>query len=300
MAKLVLQRVSPHSTIQDAGRPEGLRYGVSASGPMDRPSFYQTLQLLGKAAPSGLEFTMLGLAFTYHGDPIQMACAGGEFVCTINGQLQNWPLKTPLRDGDEVDIKTGASGMYGYVRFEHDIDVPTVLDSKSTNLAAQIGGLAGKPLMIGDIIELVAGEKQTATEHEGAVALIEADTDITLRVLPGLHADLLGTKNWQSLFEDVFTISASTDRMGVRLNDPLHRFAHIEKLGLISDAVVPGDIQILGDGTPVILMRDHQPTGGYPRIATLIDKDLDRAAQLRPNSRIKFQSISLEKAHQLL
>lgn len=300
MSKIVLQRVSPHSTVQDAGRSDGLKYGVSASGPMDRPAFYQTVQLLGEGAPTALEFTMLGLAFSYHGASTTMAAAGGEFVCTINDIQQTWPLKVQLNDGDQVEIKTGPSGMYGYVRFERDIDAPTILGSKATNLAAQIGGLNGKPLTIGDVIPLVDSDKIASEVNYGDAPLIEPDDDIVLRVLPGLHADLLGTKAWSSLFEDTFEISASTDRMGVRLNDPQHRFAEIEKLGLVSDAVVPGDIQILGEGTPVILMRDHQPTGGYPRIATLIDKDLDRAAQLRPNTRIRFQSISLEKAQQLL
>ncbi|WP_027835342.1 biotin-dependent carboxyltransferase family protein [Maritalea myrionectae] len=300
MSKIVLQRVSPHSTVQDAGRDDGLKYGVSASGPMDRPAFYQTVQLLGEGAPTALEFTMLGLAFSFHGEPAMMAAAGGEFMCTINGIQQSWPLKAQLEDGDQVDIKTGPSGMYGYVRFDRDIDAPTILGSKATNLAAQIGGLDGKPLSIGDVIPLVDGDKITTDINYGEVPLIEPDADIVLRVLPGLHADLLGKGSWQSLFQSPFEISASTDRMGVRLNDPDNRFSDIEKLGLVSDAVVPGDIQILGEGTPVILMRDHQPTGGYPRIATLIDKDLDRAAQLRPNTRIRFQSISLEKAQQLL
>ncbi|MCF4098337.1 biotin-dependent carboxyltransferase family protein [Maritalea mediterranea] len=300
MAKLTLQRVSPHSTVQDAGRTNGLQYGLSASGPMDRPAFDQCLTLLGEAAATGLEFTFLGLSFTYEGPAMAMAGAGGEFLLSINGAAQNWPVKTELHDGDKVDIQTGPNGMYGYVRFAADIDVPLLLGSKSTNLAAQIGGLSGRALAIGDEISLKQGAVLTAAQHVKDPPLQEPDPVVTLRVLPGLHADLLGPNIWHNLFEHEFQISASTDRMGVRLVDAHDRFASMEKLNLISDAVVPGDVQILGDGTPVILMRDHQPTGGYPRIATLIDKDLDRAAQLRPNTRIKFQSISLEKAHYLL
>jgi allophanate hydrolase len=68
----------------------------------------------------------------------------------------------------------------------------------------------------------------------------------------------------------------------------------------VSDAVVPGDIQILGNGTPIVLMRDHQPTGGYPRIATIITADFDRFAQMRPGTAIAFASVSVEHAHSLL
>jgi allophanate hydrolase len=89
------------------------------------------------------------------------------------------------------------------------------------------------------------------------------------------------------------------DRMGVRLDDIEGVFADVAGLSLVSDAIVPGDIQILGDGTPVVLMRDHQPTGGYPRIATIISADLDRFAQMRPGTRVTFESVTLAHAQNL-
>jgi len=84
--------------------------------------------------------------------------------------------------------------------------------------------------------------------------------------------------------------------MGVRLADPDGVFRAQRRLSLVSDAIVPGDIQILGDGTPIVLMRDHQPTGGYPRIATVVSADLDRFAQLRPGAEIRFRPVTLEHA----
>jgi allophanate hydrolase len=87
--------------------------------------------------------------------------------------------------------------------------------------------------------------------------------------------------------------------MGVRLEDPASVFGGSTTLSLVSDAVVAGDIQILGDGTPIVLMRDHQPTGGYPRMATVISVDLDRLAQLRPGSALVFSPVSLHKARDL-
>ncbi len=71
-------------------------------------------------------------------------------------------------------------------------------------------------------------------------------------------------------------------------------FAASRILSLVSDAIVPGDIQILGDGTPIVLMRDHQPTGGYPRIATIVSADLDRFAQMRPGEAVHFRAVTLE------
>jgi allophanate hydrolase subunit 2 len=87
--------------------------------------------------------------------------------------------------------------------------------------------------------------------------------------------------------------------MGVRLTDTAGVFATAPILSLVSDAVVAGDIQILGDGTPIVLMRDHQPTGGYPRIATVISADLDRFAQLRPGTPLAFAPVTLHKAREI-
>lgn len=88
--------------------------------------------------------------------------------------------------------------------------------------------------------------------------------------------------------------------MGVRLNDSCCVFAATNILSLASDAIVPGDVQVLGDGTPIVLMRDHQPTGGYPRIATIITADLDRFAQFRPGTAIAFTPVTVEHAQDLL
>jgi allophanate hydrolase len=104
----------------------------------------------------------------------------------------------------------------------------------------------------------------------------------------------------QSFLSSSFTISSRMDRMGVRLNDSEKVFAAATNLFLASEAIVPGDLQIMGDGTPIVLMRDHQPTGGYPRIATIISADLDRFAQTRPGTSIAFTPVTVERAQQLL
>jgi allophanate hydrolase subunit 2 len=88
--------------------------------------------------------------------------------------------------------------------------------------------------------------------------------------------------------------------MGVRLADERQVFAGASILSLVSDPILPGDIQILGDGTPIVLMRDHQPTGGYPRIGTVVSADLDRFAQLRPGEPVAFAPVSVEHAQRLL
>src|SRR5690606_33402537 len=113
-----------------------------------------------------------------------------------------------------------------------------------------------------------------------------------IRCLWGLHADLFSEAVRLAFVSAPFVVSPRIDRMAVRLDDRTGVFRGVRALSLVSDAVVPGDVQILGDGTPIVLMRDHQPTGGYPRIATVLDADLDRLAQLRPGSEVRFQPVT--------
>lgn len=295
-----IERISPNSTLQDAGRPEGLLFGLSASGPMDRTAFRETVKALdGQGSQSAIEFSMLGVEFVYSGPPMECAVDGGEFHLKQNQVEKNWPALLLLTDGDRISITTGKAGNYGYVRFAQSLDIPVIMGSKSTNLAAGVGGFEGRALKQGD--EIYFGDGIVLRQVDvNAKSKTRANADNIIRVLPGLHADLLGPKMWTRLFEAPFKISNSIDRMGFRLVDPLSRFDISKHKNIVSDAVVPGDIQILGDGTPVILMRDHQPIGGYPRIATIIDADLDFVAQLRPNQEIHFISTTLKKAHKAM
>jgi allophanate hydrolase subunit 2 len=120
-----------------------------------------------------------------------------------------------------------------------------------------------------------------------------------IRVIWGLHADTFSHETRQHFVDEPFRVSSRMDRMGTRLEDRAGVFLGQRVLSLVSDATVPGDIQILGDGTPIVLMRDHQPTGGYPRIATVISADLNRFAQLRPGTEVRFEPVTLRHAQGL-
>ena len=287
MIALRITRAAPLTTLQDAGRFRALRYGVSTSGPMDRSAF----AILGGGA--AIEFSSGGVAFTVEGDPCRAAFGGGLFRLTISGRERIWPATAALNDGDVVEIATGSQGNFGYVRFDREIDVPVVMCSRSTNLVAGLGGLEGRALRPGDLLTL--GEPVPL-----GTADVPSRADGPIRVVWGLHADLFTPDLRQRFLESAFSVTSRMDRMGVRLADPAGVFANTRALSLVSDAIVPGDIQILGDGAPIVLMRDHQPTGGYPRIATVITADLDRFAQLRPGAAVHFAAVTLDKARAAL
>ncbi|MDB5505819.1 MAG: biotin-dependent carboxyltransferase family protein [Devosia sp.] len=285
-AAIEILRAGPLVTVQDAGRFGMLAHGISASGPMDRAAFVTA----GRALPiagAAIEFTRAGLSFRFAGDPVQVVLAGGAFELKLNGHHHDWPEIIALSSGDLIDITPGSFGNYGYLRFSQEFDLPPILGSRSTNTITGLGGFYGRSLQVGDRLSLVDGsrfavETLTPGSRDGG----------SIRVTWGLHADHFSGDIRQLFLDREMTISTRLNRMGVRLDGGGAVFGGASILSLVSDSIVPGDIQILGDGTPIVLMRDHQPTGGYPRIATIIAADLDRFAQLRPGTAVRFKSVA--------
>jgi allophanate hydrolase len=293
-ARLLIRRVSPLTTIQDEGRFGALAHGIAASGPMDRRGFREA-GLLAGAGVGGIEFTRAGIEVELLEGKCRIGFAGGGFSAVHNGAAVGWPGTVTLLGGERFAVTPGEWGNYGYLRFGGDLDVPLVVGSMATNSRVGLGGLAGRTLAAGDTVGITGSGSDAVTPvGEGA------EDAGPVRFIWGLHAERFGPEVRAGFEAGAFRVSNRLDRMGVRLEDPDGVFAATRMLGLVSDAVVPGDIQILGDGTPIVLMRDHQPTGGYPRIGTVISADLDRLAQMRPGTAIAFRPVTVEHAHQLL
>lgn len=287
MTGIRITRAGPLTTLQDGGRPGLLAQGVSASGPMDRAAFERAGGWLGGAGSTAIEFTS-GIAFEVEGATLSIATDGGDYALAVNGQSVAWPARAVLKAGDTVEVRSGAWGNWGYLRFSREIDVPLVLGSRSAN---SIAGL-GRVLAAGDRVRFGDEVARRSAPHPRP----RLPADGPIRVIWGLHADTFGAGVRQRFVTEPFHVSARMDRMGARLDDRGGVFHEQRVLSLVSDAIVPGDIQILGDGTPIVLMRDHQPTGGYPRIATIVTADLDRFAQLRPGAELRFEPVTLKHA----
>ena len=297
MTAILVTRAGPLVSVQDAGRTGMRRHGIGASGPMDRSGFAGAGALLDGAAPAGIELTTAGFTFRVEGDPIAAGFAGGAFALHLNGEAQAWPTRLALAPGDVVDITPGPAGNYGYVRFDRQLLLAPVMGSRATHVVAGLGGLEGRCLRAGDRLSFGGCVSEDAQAALPDPALPEGEP---FRVLWGIHADLFPGDVRQRFADARFVVSSRMDRMGARLGDREDVFGSGLGLSLVSEAIVPGDIQILGDGTPIVLLRDHQPTGGYPRIAAIISADLDRFVQARPGTTVSFRPVTLDKAQAAL
>ncbi|MCF6326662.1 MAG: biotin-dependent carboxyltransferase family protein [Devosiaceae bacterium] len=300
MTKIEFIKVGPLVSIQDDGRFGALGHGAAASGPMDRHAYKLAAQMLmqdnHKVANTALESAGGLLKFTLEDANINAAFCGGQFNLKINGVSKEWNMVHALKDGDVVEVAPGASGNYALIRMDHEFLVPEVIKSYATNTVAHLGGYENRLIQAGDKISIApASEKQS---HH--IQKLHNDENTPIRVIWGMHAEKFSSHVRNEFLKNTFVISSMLNRMGVRLMDKGNVFKDKLDLSLVSDAIVPGDVQILGDGTPIVLMRDHQPTGGYPRIATVISADLDRFSQLRPGAKFTFSAVTVDHAHKLL
>ncbi len=293
-ARLRIERVGPMTTIQDRGRHGLLARGISASGPMDAGARQRAANWAGAGDECAIEMTSAGLDLTVIEGEVRLGWDGGHFAVRLNEVELPWPGAIRAEQGDRLSITPGESGVYGYLCFGAQVDLQAVLGSRATSTRAKLGGINGRVLRRGDELAL-CGTGSVPRTPEPCTAEVGP-----FRMIWGIHAERFSREVRQRFTESSFRVTTAMDRMGVRLADDHKVFSGISILSLVSEPVLVGDIQILGDGTPIVLMRDHQPTGGYPRIGTIVTADRDRFAQMRSGELVEFAPVTVEHAHRLL
>lgn len=303
------------TSVQDLGRFGYQKYGVITSGGMDTFALRLANLLVGN--PEGeavLEITLLGPKLLVQQDML-LAITGADLSARIGGEAL--PLWRPIhvKKGSIISFGACRSGCRAYLAVAGGFALPAVMASKSTYLRAGIGGYQGRALAADD--ELVIGEvpeksrallARLAEKAGGAIfaaaewgisheSLRFYDERLAVRVMRGRHFNLFAPKSRQAFFEQTFTITPQSDRMGYRLSGSDLQLAQPEEF--LSEAVAHGTIQVPPDGNPIILMADRQTTGGYARIAQVATVDLPVVAQCKPKERIRFREVSLAEAEEL-
>jgi biotin-dependent carboxylase-like uncharacterized protein len=299
MARLTIVRAGPLMTVQDLGRPNHRREGVSLGGALDRQTARVANLLVGNPETAALLEITLGPAILRFPDRRAIAWGGGDFPLQIEGTEIAAGRAACVHAEEELTVGPARRGARVWLAISGGIDVPPLLGSRSTDLRAGFGGLAGRALGDGDELPLGGTGRPNQTER---VATWGAPADWTqtstrilvLRVVRGAEWPDFKAEARAAFLRESFVVRPQSDRMGARLAGlELRRSAEIERL---SEAVVPGTIQVPNDGQPIILLGDCQTIGGYPRIAHVITVDLPLAAQLRPNDAVRFREVTLAEA----
>jgi len=277
--------VGAFASVQDRGRRGYRRIGVPWSGVLDPQLMRIANALAGNVEDAPvIECFDGGLQLIARGAAVRVAVAGDAVIehesVGERRVLASW-RSMRLADGDMLRIRRMTSGRIAVVAVE-GLELPLVLGSASTYARAALGGLDGRPLRAGQKLPVLPA----SARRELMLAAPPTSTGDPIRVVAGPQADHFSDAVRAAFVDADYLVSAEADRMGVRLQGPA--LAHVGVPEIVSDATVPGSIQVPGSGQPIVLLADAQTAGGYPKIGTVVSADLPRLAAARPGQRVRF------------
>ena len=300
------------STVQDLGRTQFLSQAVPVSGVMDQVSARIANLLVGNHAGAALiEIVDGNFECTTQADVLMALVSGNEHL-EINNKTT--PINRPLflPKGSIIQLKNNIEGRYAYLAIAGGWDVPEVLGSKSTFVTAAFGGHNGRLLKKDD--ELVATQT-LSKQNKILFQHLKSETvnwpawfvptrqflsasNSKVRIIMGREFDWFEDLSVTDFLTNPYQFT-NANRMGYRLEGSKIYRKKSQQSELLSTAVVPGTIQVTGDGSLILLMADCQTTGGYPRLAKVAEVDLPICAQLKPGHTIHFELINLKEAEKL-
>ena len=296
MTAFLIKACGPMTSLQDFGRVGVGRDGMSRSGAMDRLSLAEANALVGNAPEDGaIELMLAGATIEVLGGPARIALVGAEMAVKVDGAPIPPSTSCTVPEGATIAIGPATDGIYGYLAVAGGYDVAPQMGSVSLQPRAEVGGLDGRAFRAGDRIRLEVADDPFGPEHHLPP---RAPDDEPIRVVLGPQDDFFPPESVEAFLANTYTISEEADRMGYRLAGPT--IAHLRGYNIVSDGLVSGSIQVPGSGIPIVMMADHQTTGGYPKIATVLTADRGRLAQRRVGSAVRFAAIGVAEAQDVL
>jgi 5-oxoprolinase (ATP-hydrolysing) subunit C len=289
MSKLVISAIGPASSVQDGGRPGSQRYGLTPSGAMDRLALAMANVLVGNPPfAAAIEIGPFGAKFTARDGAVRLALAGASRNADIAGRSVAFDTSMTLMEGETLTLGFARGGSFSYLAIEGAIQGEPMFGSLAVNARAGLGSPYPRPLQAGDELKVAA-----ASGAAGCRIDLPAITEAPIRVVMGPQDDEFGDAT-KLFLDSEWKISATSDRMGYRLEGPVIK--HLHGHNIVSDGTVNGSIQIPGNGQPIVLMPDRGTSGGYPKIATVISADLGRFAQTPAGRGFRFKAVSMAEA----
>ena len=290
MTRLVIAAIGPVSSVQDGGRHGAQRYGLPPSGAVDRMGLATANVLVGNPPlASAVEIGPFGAAFTARDGAVRIALAGAARNADISGRAVAFNSSMTLADGETLTLGFARGGSFSYLAIEGGIQGEAMFGSLAVNARAGLGSPYPRPLQAGD--ELHAAAASSAPERR---LDLPAVTDAPIRVVMGPQDDEFADDQKQLFLDSEWKVSATSDRMGYRLEGPVIK--HLHGHNIVSDGTVNGSIQVPGNGAPIALMMDRGTSGGYPKIATVITADVGRLAQTSAGTAFRFEAVGMAEA----
>ena len=285
------------TTVQDKGRYGYQRFGMPVAGAMDVFALRVGNALVGNDdGAAGLEMTVLGPKIRFLANT-WIAVTGANLGATLDSEPMAVWQSVEVAKGSEVAFKGPEDGMRAYLAIAGGIDVPVVMGSRSTYLKAVIGGLEGRGLRPGDVLNTSDSRSACLSRMAPDIMAQAYGSEHEVRVVFGPQYGRFTQAGIDVFLGSPYKVAIQSDRMGYRLEGPV--IEHGDGPDVISDGTSFGAVQVPGDGQPIVLLADRGTTGGYTKIATVINSDLYKFAQAMPGQTMSFKSVSIEEAHEI-
>ena len=277
------------TTVQDLGREGYTHLGITSSGAMDEYAYRWTQKLLDDVDGNALEILLSGLTLQATA-PTTIAVCGADLDFFINGISQSIWQTHNIKEKDILSFKKRKSGMRAYLAVKGGFDVPKFQGSYATTLKEH----KGKKLENGDT--LLFTPSQSMIRRRVAQKYIAIyPKHLTLRIVLSYQHHYFTELQKEKFFSTNYTLTPEMSRMGYKLQGE----AMIPSKGdIISEGITFGAVQIPPDGQPIILLKERQTIGGYPKIGSVLPSDCFMLAQLSIGATVRFESISLEDAQE--
>ena len=294
---ILVKKPGLYTSVQDGGRKGYQHLGVGTAGAMDPRAMRIANILVGnKAEEAVLECTFSGPSLLFESDEV-IALTGADFGARLEGQAVPAYAAVAVRAGQCLTLPAAKSGMRAYIAFAGGLDLPPVMGSRSADARAQLGPFGGRKLQEGDRLHLRAPSGTLCgMEKRRVTAENRFRGSCLLRAVPGPQEDAFTEAGRRAFWDGSYSVSSECDRMGARLLGPAVQAA-VEG-GILSEGVCFGSVQVPDGGQPIIMLADHQTTGGYAKIATVISSDFRLLGQLKAGDRLRFRAVTPEAARE--
>ncbi|GAB1509649.1 5-oxoprolinase subunit PxpB [Actinophytocola sp. KF-1] len=273
----------PLGTVQDRGRAGYASLGVGTSGAADPASAALANRLVGNTPAAAVLELSFGATLLFR-QAARVVVTGAWCDVSRDGRGEGMNAPFDVRAGQRLVIGPASVGLRAYVGVRGGIAVPETLGSRSTDV---LSGLGPEPLSVGTVLPIGDAYGGPPPAVDVAPVAAPSTAELAVRIVPGPRDDWFTSDALTTLFAEPYTVTADSNRVGVRLDGPA--LARSREGELPSEGMVTGSVQVPPGGTPIVFLADHPVTGGYPVIGVVPAADLPVLAQARPGQAVRFR-----------